>query len=79
MTEKIFTGEAKMMYPKQWIVMVELEDRSNPYAVFGIVHYVSPSEDDARKVLRSLRTSGEKGRAMIVEGWNDTPQIYSVE
>jgi hypothetical protein len=78
-TEKLFTGEVAMMYPKQWVVMTELESQTNPYKLVGVVHYVSPNEDDARSVLRSLRADENSGRSCIVEGWNDTPQIGGLE
>ena len=74
-TEKLFTGDVKMMYPKKWIVMTDLEDRSNHYSVIGIVHYVSSDEEDARKVLREIINGDKPNRAMIIEGFNDTPQI----
>jgi hypothetical protein len=73
--EKIFTGKAAMMYPKQWVVMVELEHENSPYAVSGKVHLVTPNRDEAHNVLRSIRNSGGYGDAMIVEGFDDTPQI----
>ena len=77
--EKLFTGDVMMMYPKQWIVMVDLETQSNPYKVTGVVHYVSPDEDDARKVLRAIRADKDASRSCIIEGWNDTPQIGGLE
>jgi hypothetical protein len=77
--EKIFTGDVKMMYPKQWIVMIDLEHENNPYKVMGIVHYVSPNEEDARKVLRAVRADESSSRACIIEGWNDAPQIGGLE
>jgi len=73
--EKIKAGKVMMMYPKQWVVMTELEDQLKPFTVLGHVHYVTDDEDEARKVLREIRAKEGAGKAMLVEGWDDTPQI----
>ena len=72
-TKKIWAGDAKMQYPKQWIVLVHLEDDYKTHKVMGIVHTVTPNKKDAYEKARALENV--MGRTMVIEGFNDTPQI----
>ncbi|MCL2387262.1 MAG: hypothetical protein FWC89_06890 [Defluviitaleaceae bacterium] len=71
--EKIWTSEAKMQYPKQWIVMVNLEDDCQTNKVMGYVHVVTPSQKEAYKKAKELEDI--MGRTVVIEGFDDTPQI----
>ena len=72
---KLWTSDVMMMYPKQWVVMVQLEDQLKPLRTLGTVHFVTDSEDEAYKTSKAVRESGDFGEVMVVEGWDDTPQI----
>jgi len=77
-TKKIWTSEVMMMYPKQWIVMIDLENEHSEqggYRTMGFVHYVTNDEVEARKILRTIRSSEGMDKAMLVEGWDDKPQV----
>jgi len=81
-TEKMWTEDVRMEYPKQWVVMTDLEDvlgKHGGYRVIGFVHLVTPDEDEARKTLRSLRATDDTARTVLVEGFNDSPQIGGLE
>ena len=72
-TEKIWTGDAKMKYPKQWIVLVHLENDFETHKIIGIVHSVTPSKKEAYEKANSLENI--MGRTVVIEGFNDTPQV----
>ena len=72
--ERMWVSEASMKYPKQWLVAVNLEWEPKNKLV-GDIFLVTPNEDEARSKLRELRKSGSMGDVMVVEGYNDTPQI----
>ena len=73
-TERMWVGEAKMKYPKQWIVAVNLSWESNN-KMFGDILLVTSNEYEARTKMRELRKTGSMGKVMVVEGYNDSPQI----
>jgi hypothetical protein len=72
--ERMWVAEAKMKYPKQWLVAVNLVWEPNN-KVIGDIFLVTPDEDEARSKLRELRKSGSMGKVMVLEGYNDAPQI----
>ena len=72
-SQKIWSEEAYMKYPKQWIVFVEMEYDPETYKYMGLVHLVTPNKNEAYEVERAL--GGNKGNTMVMEGFNDTPQI----
>ncbi|MCL1884262.1 MAG: hypothetical protein FWF81_11010 [Defluviitaleaceae bacterium] len=73
MTKKIWSEEAYMQYPKQWIVFVEMEHDPKTHKYMGLVHFVTPDKDEAYEKAMALgNTKGKKG---VMEGFNDTPQI----
>ena len=72
--ERMWVGEAKIKYPKQWLVAVNLNWEPNN-KVFGDILLVTPNEDEARAKVRELRKIGSMGKVMVVEGYNDAPQI----
>ena len=75
--EKIWCGEARMKYPKQWLVMVNLEDEPKTNKVIGDVYLVTPNKDEAYDKVMELGES--MGRTIVFEGFNDTPQIGGFE
>ena len=72
-TKKIWSEEAYMLYPKQWIVFVEMEDDPNTHKKMGIVHFVTQDKNEAYEKAMSLGSA--MGKTGVMEGFNDTPQI----
>jgi len=70
--ERMWFGDAINKYPKQWIVLVNLSDEP-VNRVFGDVYFVTPDKKQAYSTAKSLGKS--MGRFVVVEGFNDTPQI----
>ena len=71
--KKIWSEEAYMKYPKQWIVFVEMECDPETHKYMGVVHFVTNSKDEAYEAERALGRS--RGKSVVIEGFNDTPQI----
>jgi hypothetical protein len=71
--EKIWSGEAVMKYPKQWIVFVNIEYDSETHKQMGVIHLVTPSKEEAYDEARNIGRS--MGKKAVMEGFNDTPQI----
>ena len=67
--QKIWSEEAYMQYPKQWIVFVEMEYDPETYKYMGFVHSVLDNKDEAYEMARGLNKS------MVIEGFNDKPYI----
>ena len=61
-----------MKYPKQWIVLVNITDEPTNKTV-GDVYLVTPDKKKAYAIAKSLGKS--MGELMVVEGYDDTPQI----
>jgi hypothetical protein len=72
-SQKIWSEEAFMKYPKQWIVFTEMEYDPQTYKHMGVVHYVTPDKCEAYEVARTLGRS--RGNTGVMEGFNDTPHI----
>ena len=71
--EKIWTGDAKMQYPKQWIVLADLEDDHSSNKVMGVVHTVTPDKSKAYETAMELKNTMR--RTVVVEGFNNEPHI----
>ena len=75
--ERIWINEAFTKYPKQWLVAVNLSwEPVNK--LYGDIFLITPNEYEARAKLRELRKSGCMGDVMVVEGYNDTPQVGGI-
>jgi len=75
--ERIWSGEASMKYPKQWIVMVNLEDEPKTNKTIGDIYLVTPNKNEAYTKAKELGDS--MGEKFVFEGFNDTPQIGGLE
>ncbi|MCL2019756.1 MAG: hypothetical protein FWG70_08360 [Oscillospiraceae bacterium] len=75
--ERLWYGEAKMKFPKQWIVLVNMEDEPKTNKAYGDVYLVTTDEDEAYATAIALGES--MGRNMVIEGFDDTPQIGGLE
>jgi len=72
-TQKIWSEEVHMKYPKQWIVLTEVEYDTKTCKHIGVVYLVTHSKQKAYEVAREL--GGGAGGNMVVEGFDDTPYI----
>ena len=70
---KIWALEAINLYPKQWVVLTEVECDTETGKHMGIVYLVTPEKDEAYRVSMELRGSGVK--TIVIEGFNDKPHI----
>ena len=75
--ERLWYGEAKMKYPKQWIVMVNMEDEPKTNKAYGDIYLVTPNEDEAYE--KAIELGDSMGRNMVIAGFDDTPQIGGFE
>ena len=85
--QRDFIGEISHKYPKKWIVVTNLGEETRheilddgkkiklKYSV-GDVYFVANSYDEAWDTFGRL--GDKKNRAMVLEGFNDTPQIGGV-
>jgi hypothetical protein len=71
--ERLWTREASMKYPRQWIVMVHLEDDRITHRSMGDVYLVTNDKIEAYKIAKELGDA--MGTKMVVPGFDDTPQI----
>jgi mannose/fructose/N-acetylgalactosamine-specific phosphotransferase system component IID len=71
--EKIWSSKVATMYPKQWIVLVNMEYDKETHKNMGVVYFVTPDKKEAYSKARALGDT--MGDTMVVEGFNDTPQI----
>ncbi|MCL2088231.1 MAG: hypothetical protein FWH14_01995 [Oscillospiraceae bacterium] len=75
--ERLWSGDVKIKYPKQWIVMVNLQDDKTTHKTIGDVYFITSNKDEAYSTAIALGNS--MGKRMIVEGVDDTPQIGGLE
>jgi len=73
--KRMWSGDAKMKFPRKWIVLVNLSDEENK--TFGDVYLITSDKDEAYK--KAIELGDDLGSKMIVEGFNDTPQIGGLE
>jgi hypothetical protein len=71
--EKIWSGKVANMYPKQWVVFVNMEYDKKTHKNMGVVYFITPNKKEAYAKERALGDS--MGKTMVIEGFNDTPQI----
>ena len=71
--ERMWSGDASMKYPKQWIVMVNIEDDPATNKDIGDIYLVTPNKDEAYN--RAIALERSMGRRLVMEGFNDSPQI----
>ena len=70
--ERMWLGEARMKYPKQWIVLVNIAYDSGNKS-FGDVYLVT---SDKQKAYTTAKLLGDSmGKYTVVAGYDDTPQI----
>ena len=70
--ERLWTGDARMKYPKQWIVLVNITKEPGNKS-FGDVYLVT---SDKKKAYATAKSLGESmGEYTVFAGYDDTPQI----
>jgi hypothetical protein len=72
--ERMWVLEASHKYPKQWLVAVNLamEPKNK---VIGDIFLVTQDKKEAYAKAKEIRGNGDMGDVMVVEGYDDTPQI----
>jgi hypothetical protein len=75
--ERLWYGEAKMKYPKQWIVMVNMEDEPKTNKSFGDIFLVTSDKKEAYSKVKALGNT--MGDSMVIAGFDDTPRIGGLE
>ena len=71
--ERMWLDEAAMKYPKQYFVAVNVAWKD--HKLFGDIYEIFSDFDLALAKSRELEQSGDMGRAEVIEGFDDTPQI----
>ena len=67
--KKIWTGDVRIKYPKQWIVMVNLNDDKKGCKVMGEIYLVTSDKNEAYKTAAELDSS--MGRNLVIEGYDN--------
>jgi hypothetical protein len=75
--ERMWSGDAEMKYRKKWIVMVNIEDEPVTNKSIGDILFVTSDKKEAYAKAKEIGDS--MGETMVVEGFNDTPQIGGFE
>jgi hypothetical protein len=75
--ERMWSGDAMMKYQNQWVVMVNIEDEPKTNKSIGDVYLVTPNKKEAYTKAKEI--GGTMGDSMVIEGFNDTPQIGGFE
>jgi len=75
--ERLWTREASMKYPRQWIVMVNLEDDKETRRPMGDIYLVTDDRGEAYD--RAMEIGDSIGKRMVVAGFDDTPQIGGLD
>jgi hypothetical protein len=73
--ERMWVQTAAHKYPKQWLVAVNLVCEQPGNRLIGDIFMVTDDEDEAYDKVMELRERGEMGEVMVVDGYDDTPQI----
>ena len=76
--ERMWLGEARLKYPMQWIVAVNIS-WGEKNKVFGDIYLVTPDKNEAYAKASELDKIGEMGEITVTEGFNETPQIGGLE
>ena len=72
--ERMWLGEARVKYPKQWIVAVNIVygDKNKAY---GDIYMVTLDKAEAYTKAAELKKAGNMGKVAASEGFNDNPTI----
>ena len=76
--ERMWLGEARLKYPKQWIVAVNIT-WGEKNKLYGDIYLVTSDKNEAYITAEDLRKTGEMGKVSITEGFNEAPQIGGLE
>ena len=75
--ERLWSEEAMMKYPKQWVVLVNTSDDKQSHKTMGDVYLVTPDKKDA--YAKAIALGDSLGENMVIEGFDDTPQIGGLD
>jgi hypothetical protein len=76
--ERLWLGDARLKYPKQWIVATNLNWEAKN-KVYGDIFLVTADKDEAYAKAAVLKKEEDYGKVTVSEGFNDTPQIGGFE
>jgi hypothetical protein len=70
-------GDIRVRYPKQWIVITNLEwAEGEASCTIGLFHSAHDDRDIARAIRKGLPADAKE--TMVTEGFNDSPEIGGV-
>ena len=72
--ERMWLGEARVKYPKQWIVAVNIVYCEKNKA-YGDIYMVTSDKEEAYAKAGELKKLGGMGKVSVSEGFNDTKAI----
>jgi ABC-type sugar transport system substrate-binding protein len=75
--ERMWSGDARMKFRKQWVVMVNMENDPETNKNIGDVYFIT--EDKKEAYAKAKEIGDSMGENMVIEGFNDTPQIGGLE
>ena len=75
--ERMWLSEARMKYPKQYFVAVNLgyDEGYGGCKIFGDIYEIFPNHSTALAKMRELDKLGTMGETTVMQGFDDTPQI----
>ena len=76
--ERMWLGEARLKYPKHWIVAVNISYGEKNKA-YGDIYSVLSDKDEAYTKAAELKKMGDMGKVSVTEGFNNAPQIGGLE
>ena len=71
--ERMWTGDAMMKYPKQWVVLVNIIRDKQTHKAIGDVYLVTPDKKEA--YAKAMALGDTLGISSVVEGFDDTRRI----
>ena len=74
--ERMWSEDVSMKYPKQWVVLVNLSTELKN-KTFGDIFFVTQDKNEAYS--KAIALGDSMGGKMVVEGFNDLPQIGGLE
>ena len=71
--ERVLYTDVKMMYPKKWILLVNMKKAEGKHCSSGEIYWVSDSRNEIFE--KAMEIKDDFDRTMVVEGFDDTPRI----
>ena len=71
--QRVLATEVTMMYPKQWILLVNSRKEPERHCPSGEIYLISDSRDEIH--TERCKIGNTLGDTLVVEGFDDTPRI----